>query len=333
MSNASTRTRTNADGQRVVAFSACSSAFFEYYLDLIESLDDVGLGGRMTHALFDLGLTPQQTEILNTRGVRILEPKWPVDPPAHQSSITFFGLAAKAYLREALPGFDVYCWLDADMWVQTAEFWDPLIDNANKGLFSTVMEEDPGYQNNRQLQLWLLVNYRRGYGLPAALKLCSAPLINNAVAATRADAPHWSIWQSEYEQLVRRTQRLPGMDQLSLTATLYRRNQPVKLLPATYNWVCSRAIPLWDQKLQRFIAPDHPSGTSARRRQISVLHLTTPSRGKAFAVMDTDSLNRTRRYLHRPGGHVSRLLEHNQPATSDKEPPKPQPTVAPNPSN
>ena len=306
-------------GDEIVIVSACSSAFFEYYLDLIESLDEVGLGERMTLGVIDLGMTPDQRLILASRGVRRIDASWPIDPPPAFASLDYFGFVAKPYLRELFPGYQLYLWLDADMWVQDASFFEHLCDNALAGRFAVASEADRDYRApTLQLRAWMLNNYRRGYGLVEALRLSFTPIVNNSLAAAHVDAPHWAVWQRDYEQIVHRAQRLVAMDQLALQRALFSNDLPVALLPATDDWVCSRALPAWDRASQLFVTPGR-TWSGKLPRVISVMHLTTPTRGKPFAVRDTRG-GKGLRYLHRPGGHVARLVEggiavHSQPAT------------------
>lgn len=295
-------------GDDVVIVSACSSAFFEYYLDLIESLDDVGLGERMTLGVVDLGMTPDQRLILASRGVKRIDATWPIDPPPAFASLDYFGFVAKPYLRELFPGYQLYLWLDADMWVQDASFFEHLCENARAGRFAVASEADRDYRApTLKLRAWMLNNYRRGYGLGEALRLSFAPIVNNSLAAASVDAPHWAIWQRDYEQIVSRAQRLVAMDQLALQRALFSNDLPVALLPATDDWVCSRALPAWDRATQLFVTPGS-TWSEKLPRVISVMHLTTPTRGKPFMVRDTRG-GKGLRYLHRPGGHVARLVE------------------------
>ena len=302
------RPATGGTPERVVIVSACSSAFFEYYLDLIESLDDVGLGQRATLGLVDLGLTEEQRRLLAHRGVRIVAATWPIEPPSKFASLDYFGFVAKPYLRELMPGYELYLWLDADMWVQDDAFFHHLCAGARAGRFAVASEADRDYRApTLKLRTWMLNNYRRGYGLTQALRLSFAPIVNNSLAAAHVDAPHWAIWQRNYEQLVDRAQRLVAMDQLSLQCALFSNDLPVDLLPATDDWVCSRALPAWDRAAQLFVTPGR-AWSGEPHRVISVMHLTTPTRGKPFAIRDTRG-NVGQRYLHRPGGHVARRVE------------------------
>ena len=295
-------------GDGVVIVSACSSAFFEYYLDLIESLDEVGLASRASLALIDLGLSNEQRRLLERRGVDIQSARWPIEPPAAFARLEFFGFVAKPFLRELFPGFEIYLWLDADMWVQDAVFFEDLCNGAAQGSFVVASEADRDYRApSLKLRLWMFNNYRRGYGLTEALRMSAAPIVNNSLAAAHHDAPHWSVWQRDYRQLVSRARRLVAMDQLSLQRALFSNPLPVDLLPATDDWVCSRALPAWDRATQLFVTPGR-RWSAEPHRVISVMHLTTPTRGRAFPIRDTKG-GITQRYLHRPGGHVARLIE------------------------
>lgn len=288
---------------RSIVVSACSEAFFDYYLDLVETLCAVGLRNEFSLGLLDLGLNEQQIEIADAHGIERVVPQWPIQPPAHQASLEYFGFAAKAYLREFFPGYAMYVWMDADMWVQTPDFWEHLYPSAMRGLIAVPRESDSGYQRaTMTFRAWMLANYRRGLGIPAAIRLSFAPIINNAIAAIRGDAPHWDVWQREYERMVQRSDRLPGIDQLALSSVIFRHRLPAALMPATDNWICSRGTPWWDPYGDRFVAGGDVM------RPISVIHLTGPSRDRRHEVRTTDG-RVVRKFLHRPDGHVARRLD------------------------
>ena len=146
-------------GDGVVIVSACSSAFFEYYLDLIESLDEVGLASRASLALIDLGLSNELRRLLERRGVDIQSARWPIEPPAAFARLEFFGFVAKPFLRELFPGFEIYLWLDADMWVQDAVFFEDLCNGAAQGSFVVASEADRDYRApSLKLRLWMFNN-------------------------------------------------------------------------------------------------------------------------------------------------------------------------------
>ncbi len=288
---------------RTIVVSACSGGFFDYYLDLVETLEKTGLRQEFTLGLLDLGLSESQVAITELHGIERIVPQWPIQPPPHQASLEYFGFAAKAYLREFFPGYALYVWMDADMWVQTPDFWEHLYPSAMRGLVAVPREADTGYQRTSlTFRMWTLANYRRGLGLPATARLAFAPIINNAIAAIRADAPHWDAWQHEYERMVAGSQRLPGIDQLALSSVIFRLGHPAALMPATDNWICSRGVPWWDPYRDRFVAAGDPM------RPISVIHLTGPSRSRRHDVRTTDG-RVIRKFLHRPDGHVARRLE------------------------
>lgn len=301
-----------------IVVSASSEAFFPYYLDLLDSLTEVGLMGEFSLGLIDLGLGEERLAQMKARGIVCVSPLWLFEQPRIHSGNQFYGFAAKPYLRELFPGYDSYVWLDADMWAQTPLFWEHLQQGLHTDTMALPLEVDADYRRaSPMLWLWLLANFRRGLGSVAAARMVFAPLVNNACFALRADAPHWDVWRKTFERMVQGTQRLAGIDQLSLGSVLYRDRLPATLLPATDNWICSRGIPAWDAQQRRFVTPGESS------REISMLHLTGPVRRKVFDVACTDGTV-SPRYLHRPNGHVSAATA---PATIAPETPAPVPQL------
>ncbi|MEZ5738109.1 MAG: hypothetical protein R3E68_00735 [Burkholderiaceae bacterium] len=288
---------------RVVLITATSAKFFEPYLDLLDSLAAVGLRKQYDIGLIDLGLTPGQRELLRLRGAQIQPARWPVCPPPEQDRIEFVSFVARPWAREFFPGYDTYVWMDADMWVQSADFWAPMMEGARRTGLAVPAEIDEDYGPPPMSgHLWMLKHLRAAIGLPGALRLLRRPMINNGLFAMRADAPHWGAWQRYTSRLVERAHRTVAVDQVALFLTIHRDRLPTHLLGASANWVCSLAVPGWDDERQRFITPG-PS-----RRAIDVIHNTTPSRGRRFTVVGTSGATMSR-FLHRPGGHfVGQLL-------------------------
>ena len=184
------------------------------------------------------------------------------------------------------------------MWVQSDVFWQDLTEQAADGSLAVTQEMDPDYHAlGTGARLWLFEKFRLSYGLRIALKLCTSPLINNGSAALLADAPHWKVWQLEFERIVARTRRVGAMDQLAQMDMLFQLGLPCRLLPATDNWVCSRAVPASNKHLEAFVTPGSPN------RAISVIRQTTPVRGRRFES-STQTAGR-RLGPSRPGGHVA----------------------------
>ncbi len=284
--------------QKALLVTACSNVFFDHYVDLLDSIDSVGIATPFDIGLIDLGITAEQHAALDRRGVHVVPGRWPIEPPARQNQLHLIGHGGKPFARDFFPGYDIYVWIDADMWVQTPEFWTHLIDGAWHHGLAVPLETDPDYQRLAwSVRLWMMRHFITSWGPLQALSLMRAPMVNNGLFALRGDAPQWDLWQGRYRTMVDRTQRTLAIDQLAMIAMLAFDKPDAMLLDATHNWVCSLAIPAFDTAAQRFIKP----GKSAET--IHVMHVTTPVRTSRFPVRGSDGSIMTR-WLHRPQGLV-----------------------------
>lgn len=286
---------------RTIAITACSAAFYEHYVDLLDSLDVVGLNRRSDYGVIDLGLTVAQIEQLRARGVHRVPGTWPVQPPPGQDRPEFVAFAGKPFARDYFPGYEMYLWIDADMWVQNDHFWRDLVAGATQTGCAVSQECHPGYRAMPvKEQFWMHRHLASAFGLGAAIRLRREPMVNNGLFAMHADAPHWALWQQRFRRLVSRTQRMIAIDQLAMFAMIHLDTPQCRLSGALNNWVCSLGIPSWDAKRLQFVSPDG--------EPISVLHVTTPARARRFAVPVLGSVESQTCYLHRPGGRIMASL-------------------------
>lgn len=313
----------HADAHNVILITACSGLFYDHYADLLDSIDAVGLNGQFDVGLIDLGMSEAQLAALRERGVRIVPPHWPIEPPPNQQATHLLAFAAKPFAKDFFPGYETYVWMDADMWVQTADFWPALVEGARASGCAVPIEADPAYSAMAwRHQLWMVRHFLNSYGPFRALQLYLQPMINNGVFALQADAPHWQVWQKHFERMVSRTERTLAIDQLALMAAKLLEGPDLTLIDTRYNWVCSLGTPMYDLQREQFVKPGQPGNRSASRSAsnsasdvISVMHITTPARGRQFPVLQSDGTV-VQRYLHFPGGRIIDQLKRESAGQS-----------------
>lgn len=302
-------TPPDASAHDVILITACSGLFYDHYADLLDSIDAVGLTGHFDVGLIDLGMSENQLAALRKRGIRIVPPHWPIEPPVSQQATHLLAFAAKPFAKEFFPGYDTYVWMDADMWAQTADFWPALVDGARASGCAVPIEADPAYSPMAwRHQLWMIRHFLNSYGPFRALQLYREPMINNGVFALQADAPHWQVWQKHFERMVSRTERTLAIDQLALMAAKLLEGPDLTLIDTRYNWVCSLGTPMYDLERGQFVKPGKNGDSGSGGDVISVMHITTPARGKLFPVLQTDGAV-VQRYLHYPDGRIINQLE------------------------
>lgn len=300
---------TDADTHNVILITACSGLFYDHYADLLDSIDAVGLNGQFDVGLIDLGMNETQLLALRNRGVKIVPPHWPIEPPSGQQATHLLAFAAKPFARDFFPGYQTYVWMDADMWAQTADFWPALVDGARAAGCAVPIEADRAYSAMTwRHRAWMFRHYFNSYGPLKALHLYQQPMINNGVFAVQADAPHWQVWQKHFERMVSRTERTLAIDQLALMAAKLFEGPDLALIDTRYNWVCSLGTPEYDLHREQFVKPASQGAAKGSGDVISVMHITTPARGRLFSVQLSDGTT-VQRYLHFPGGRIVEQLK------------------------
>ncbi|MEZ5658184.1 MAG: hypothetical protein R3E83_06535 [Burkholderiaceae bacterium] len=282
--------------------SAVSGAFFDAYHDLLDSLDALALSDEFAFGTIDLGLTGAQRTMLADRGAIIVTPAWPISPPSRQNRIEHLAHVARPFANRIFPGYSRYVWMDADMWLQDAGAWTALIEGADAIGMAAPSEDSPAYGPVPWPEhFWLMRRLLRAYGPMTMLRLMNRPMINSGMFALRGDAPQWQQWQQETHRVVRRTDRAIAADQIALFRLVHDARMKVSLLAPRHNWICSRALPVWDDRRAVFVTPQEPAAV------ITVMHNTTPSRHRRFSVATTSG-QQLEMFLHRPAGHVEQAL-------------------------
>jgi hypothetical protein len=223
-------------------------------------------------------MTPDQARSLESEyDLIVIVPDWVVNVPAHLRVPRNHAFAVRCALPKVIPGYDVYFWFDSDGWVQTDEFFEGYLKVARRGELAIVREEEPVYPFDWKIAKWDLGNQIRCSGLLRGLQVYRTPFINAGFYAARNTSPLWSRWQCRYEAGVQRSGKIV-LDQHSLKAAIALDKVAVGYLGGTYNWICSRARPLFDTDRGLFCVPYHPF------EPIAIMHLAGTSKQVEYEV-------------------------------------------------
>ncbi|MEM8952159.1 MAG: hypothetical protein AAGC99_22860 [Pseudomonadota bacterium] len=240
--------------------------YFPLMHALLQTLHRTAADSACRLLVLDFGLTPDERATVEALVDAIVRPEWWFDVPEHLRLPRNLGYAARPMIPDYFPGYDVYLWLDADISVQDGQFASAFLCAADDGALAIVEEADPSYRTELYALKWRVGNAFRCFGPLGGLRLCLGRQINSGAFALRADAPHWKAWQWRYQEAVMRAGRA-NLDQHALMATLCLDGLPASYLGSTYNWICARSQPVWDDVRQSFCRPSPPF------EPISVLHL------------------------------------------------------------
>ena len=194
---------------------------------------------------------------------------------------------ARPFLREYFPGFDVYVWIDSDVWLQDPGVFDEYVAGALDAGFAVTHESERAYRFQAWLFAWTLKHFVLGYGPANGARLALRTHVNAGFFAARADAPHWQEWSRRYAAAIARTGALVPHDQFALNHALHGdpigggRASRAKLLDPRCNWICDRGIPMWNDAEGAFCKPYPPFAS------IGALHLAGPAKRACYTVRRT----------------------------------------------
>lgn len=282
---------------KTILISASDANYFELAQDLFNSLGDHKYKFPFDLGLLDVGLTEDQKNWFKSKNIHVtpVQSERDIDYPARTvwekekpSCRTF---TAKPFLRRYFPGYDLYLWIDADIWVQTPEAIDEIIKSASTSdAIHMAVEFDRAYQMFfEKATAWQ--NYSEWYeacfnDANVTANMTLKPMLNIGVFALSKTSPVWDMWAKIYSDALQRTPQLNSktvmMEQLAINVALYMAQMPYVVLPASYNWLTFFATPLLDKTTGMYLEPTPPY------KPISMFHLTQKPKTKPEKIRCTD---------------------------------------------
>jgi len=281
-----------------VIVSGADSGYFPLLRDLVLSIRDKPAGAAAPIGVFDLGLSAEQRSWLGEQGVAMAAPGWDVDFPRREKTpLIRKAQIARPFLRHYFPGYATYLWIDADAWVQEWSAVEMLLAASAGGKLAICPELDRSYKRHykRPKLLGMTLQwrcYRTAYGLRVADRLGRNPMLNCGVFALRADSPSWDGWIAAMKTALQRT-NFVFIEQIALNYAVFAGTIAATFLPASCNWLCGDAAPMWDAARRRLVEPNAP------HLPLGILHLAGEGqKEKSFtlAAIDGGSLTTGLRY-------------------------------------
>lgn len=270
---------------RIVVTTTSDAKYFPLLRDMLTSLDAVTRAGggaaEFDLAFIDLGVDAAQRDWLAARDAQFVTPRPHFGLTREQIPTREMAFLLRPFLPEYLPGYDIYVWIDSDIWFQSADAFEDLLRGAATKGMAIVHESERAYR----LQLWLLAwtakHFVKGYGALRGARLLTRTHVNAGLFAIAADAPHWDAWARRYAAAIKRTGKLTPHDQFALNQAIHQDRLPTAFLPPTDNWICDRGVPMWNDALGRFCAPYAPHAP------ISAMHLAGPGKSRDYTIART----------------------------------------------
>ncbi len=216
------------------------------------------------------------------------EPGWDLDFPRRgETPAIRRAQIARPFLRRYFPGYASYLWIDADAWVQEWSAVEMLLTAAAGGKLAICPEIDRSYKRHykRPKLLGMTLQwhcYRKAYGLRVADRMGRNPMLNCGVFALRGDSPHWDVWIAAMARALQRT-NFVFIEQIALNYAIFGGTIAATFLPASCNWLCGDAAPMWDESRRRLVEPNAPYAP------LGILHLAGEGqKEKSFILATTD---------------------------------------------
>jgi hypothetical protein len=272
---------------RVLVVSASDTRFMPFLRGLIASIADALATPEVSFACLDLGLEAADRAWLDTQGCLCVAPRTHLGVKEEDHSPALRSFLARPFLREYFPGYDVYLWIDSDVWLQDIGVFQEYVDGALERGMAITHERERAYR----FQLWLLAwtgkHMLLGYGPFTTAHLLLRPHLNAGFFAIRSDAPHWDAWARRYDAAIRRTGSLVPHDQFALNQAIYgdllggEGGLSTTFLDPRCNWICDRGIPMWNDAAAAFCKPLAPF------EPIGALHLAGPAKRTLYDIKRT----------------------------------------------
>jgi hypothetical protein len=292
---------------KTVLISGCDSNYFPMLLEWLHSVRRFKESAEIDICILDAGLTAAQIARLAPHVKTIVNPEWPVKLPAYKIKGEYLkACVCRPFLPQIFPGYETYIWMDADTWVQNWRGVALFLRGAANGKIAVTAQVDRSYPKGGARIKWLgnlpikvrgfyFSNARAAFGFKTAKALLPYHVLLAGMFALRADAPHWSRWQTLVIEAMTKGKVFTA-EQLCLGKMCYLEGFKYEILPAYAHWLCEFK-PLWDTQKSAFVEPFLP------HEEIGVLHISgfdemriDRSQTTEFQTTDGKSITHTYRY-------------------------------------
>ncbi|BBK32461.1 hypothetical protein EDC65_4971 [Stella humosa] len=279
---------------RTIIVTGCDSKQFPLARNLLSTVEADAARASIAMGFIDGGLAPADRAELTGRSIAVAPIAWDFDFPTRAifeatapGVATLFG---KLRMRRLFPGYDVYVWLDADTAVLDWTAIPEIAAEALRGQLAIGLEFDRLYfRGHLDWKMWRHFDrwYEEAFGAEVAAAMSLKPMINTGVYGIAADAPLWDLWERLYVEAMRRqTDHRRGplfmSEQSAMNVAIHHHRMAMTALPATCNWLCHLALPMWDPAAGRLVEPAPPYDP------IRILHLSGWSKDKSHRILGRD---------------------------------------------
>ena len=261
---------------KIAIVTACDSRLFYLLQGLILSIREKAKRP-VDICVLDIGLTDNHRAWVEQHVAKVAEPspkyqfetEYPLKPYMNAQ-------VCRAYLREYFPGYELYFWMDADVWIQdwkSVEHYIRVVQNGSE--IAITPEIDRAYHVsfaniNNHIRFFHQC-YSDIFGRDDADRYASIPMMNSGVFCMKPQSPMWQKFRSSM-QLAYKARPHHLSEQLAINRAIHLDNAETGslkagLLPATHNWMCNFTRPMRDMKSGDLYTPLVP------HMKIGIVHL------------------------------------------------------------
>ena len=292
-----------------IIVSSADSKYFFLLKELFLSLDRSGILSDYQFSILDTGLTEEQKIFFLDNSVIIKKAIWNTSVPKFKilGRENLKTQVARAYLPDYFENYQLYIWLDADMWLNDIESFYFYEKGALNDKLTIVPQSDRAYVKNANVE-WLFgfpkkiktINYKnisKSISKSLGRKYAFHSTLNAGAFAINDNVNIWKCFQKNIK-LAAKKGRIFGTDQVALALSIYEDGLPSEFLPSYCNWMCEFNMPKFDNKKNQFVEPYIPNNP------IALVHLA----GLDDIRQDKNILSDIETY---DGLHIKKSLRYN----------------------
>ena len=257
-----------------IIISSSDSKYFILLKELYLSLKKQNILNEYDFAVLNTGMNKNQIDYLRDNKIKVKDAIWNTKVPTYKilGRDHLKTQVARAFLPDYFENYKVYIWLDADLWINDLDTFLLYEKGALLNNLTITPQSDRAYFNNAKVE-WFMnfptkvktINYKnisKSVSNKLAKKYAFYSTLNAGAFAMSDSVEIWKCFQKNINLAAKRG-RIFGTDQVALALSVHEDKVPTQFLPSYCNWMCEFHLPIFDEKINKFLEPylpNHPIG-------------------------------------------------------------------------
>ena len=257
-----------------IIISSSDSKYFILLKELYLSLKKQNILNEYDFAVLNTGMNKNQIDYLRDNKIKVKDAIWNTKVPSYKilGRDHLKTQVARAFLPDYFENYKVYIWLDADLWINDLESFLLYEKGALQNNLTITPQSDRAYFNNAKVE-WFMnfptkvktINFKnisKSVSKKLAKKYAFYSTLNAGAFAISDSDEIWKCFQKNIN-LAAKKGRIFGTDQVALALSVHEDKIPTQFLPSYCNWMCEFHLPIFDEKINKFLEPylpNHPIG-------------------------------------------------------------------------